>query len=191
MMTWVGGGYKIVEMLMTSYWNGPLWISTLFFWKKLFCFFWKTNIFLGNCFRKNFKKNLTTFLWAEKFWKFWKKFFEKHFFVKKRKIFFFKKTKCFFIGVRKNFFHSYEQPLCFFEKNYFAFFEKQMFFWEIVFEKISKNIWQLFCGRKSFGNFEKKFFEKQFPQKTFFFQKNKVLVHRGKKVFFSTKNFFL
>ena len=23
-MTWVGGGHKMVEMLMTSYWNGPL-----------------------------------------------------------------------------------------------------------------------------------------------------------------------
>ena len=55
-----------------------------------------------------------------------------------------------------------------------------------------------FYGRKSFGNFEKYFFEKTFPKKNivfqkkrkmFFFQKTKVRIYWGKKVL-KKNNFF-
>ena len=69
-----------------------------FFEKKQCSFFWKKIFFLEMFFRKNFKKILTNFLWAEKFWKFWKQIFEKtflkkRFFFKKMNIVFFQKNK--------------------------------------------------------------------------------------------------
>ena len=78
--------------------------------KTFFFFFEKKCFFLGNFFRKNFKNILTNFLWVGKFWKFWKKFFEKKF---PKKTFFSKKTKCLFIGVKKFFL----QKKTFFIKN--------------------------------------------------------------------------
>ena len=78
--------------------------------KPALCFFEKTNSFLffekkcfwGNLFSKkikNFKKNLTNFLWAEKLWKFWKKTF----FFKTKKMFVYLSQKFFFLPP-KNFF---------------------------------------------------------------------------------------
>ena len=54
-------------------------------------------------------------------------------------------------------------------------------------------------GRKLFEILKKKIFSKKFPKKHFFSkkkknafsQKNKVLVYRGKNIFFSEKTIFL
>ena len=78
-----------------------------FFEKK--CFFWNISS----------KKFLTNFLWAEKFWKFWKKIFEttlifqkKHFFSKKGTCFFFKKNKVLVYRDKKKIFLPKKNVFC-------------------------------------------------------------------------------
>ena len=75
-------------------------------------------------------------------------------------------TKKTWFGEEKNVFYSDNQELC--------FFWNKMFFLEIFFEKIQKHFWQIFYGRKSFGNFEKKN-SKKYLKKTFFLNKTKFL----------------
>ena len=74
-----------------------------------------------------------------------------------------------------------------------------MFFLKIFFRKIKKKTFINFLWAENFLKFWKKqFFEKKIfkkniffqKQRKYFFQKNKVLVYRGKK-FFSPNKFFL
>ena len=81
----------------------------------------------------------------------------------------------------------------------FIFLKKNLFFGnvfsKIFFFKISKT----FLPTKNLSKFFFNFFAKTFPKKRFFFkkmnivffQKNKVLVYRGKKIFSPKKKFFL
>ena len=124
--------------------------------------------------KKNSKNAGLSVIWRKSFSKWW--------------------TFCFrdknnFFG-EKNCFCSNKQELCFFEKKqYFPFFfEKKCFFFgnffsKSFFFKISKRFPHI-------NNFYKKQFSKtNFPPKKkksfFFLKKNKVLVYRGKKLFFA------
>ena len=103
---------------------------------------------------------------------------------------FFSEKKIFFTPINKNF--------VFLKKNNVHFFEKKSFFWKCFFENCFFQNFQNFSAHKKFVKIFFNFFAKTFPKKRFFFkkinivffQKNKVLVYRGKKISFSEKKSF-
>ena len=117
-------------------------------------------LFEKKCFFEQIiKKILTNFLWAEKFWKYWKENFRKNiFFQKKEHVFFSNKTKFLFIRVKTNFFS-----------------EKKVFLLKIK------------CGEKNFfWSWKIEFLEKKihikinlfFPKTLFFTTKKKIFVRK-------------
>ena len=100
---------------------------------------------------------------------------------------------------RKKFFTQINKNFVFLKKNNVHLFEKKPFFWKCFFENFFFRISKTFLPTKLLSKFFFNFFEKTFPKKRFFFkkmnivffQKNKVLVYRGKKIFFSEKKVFL
>ena len=81
----------------------------------------------------------------------------------------------------------------------FICLKKNLFFGNVFSKKLKKNFDKRFVGRKVLEILKKKFSKKHFQKKDFFskkwtlffFKKNKVLVYRGKKIFFSEKKVFL
>ena len=93
-----------------------------------------------------------------------------------RHLIFYQKT---FWG-KKNFFTP-KKHFVFLRKKHFSFFGKTIFLGEIFFKKISKTFWQIFCGQKSFGNFQTNSSKKNFPKKHFFSKKRKTCLFSKKQ----------